>query len=338
MKKTFYILLSLAVCMLSACGNNRHKIKANIEFIIDKRIKTTPVKDQGRSTLCWIYAMLATIESDRLMMGDSVNLSADYLARCIIEKQASNMHFSGRAPNMRGMMTMTPQLMEQYGIVPYDSYHTDGPADYIAIARKAGRLATARSLLAVSRAKITDLLNREVGYLPYHVYMFGAEYTPCEFAHSVYQPDEWEALTSFMHHPYGEEFELEIPDNFMHDKFRNLPLDSLMLRIDHSLEQGRPVCWEGDISEKGFDMEHGIATLDNEASAADASKRQKAFELLQTTDDHCMALVGLAHDRHGNRYYIAKNSWGKTGQYHGYIFMSRKYILMKTIAVMVRKH
>ena len=129
----------------------------------------------------------------------------------------------------------------------------------------------------------------------------------------------------------------------MHDRFLNVPLDSMMTYIVRSLSQGIPVCWEGDISEKGFDMESGIATLDNEnannneAAANAATLRQKAFELRSTTDDHCMALVGLAHDKQGKRYIIAKNSWGTIGRYHGYIFMSEQYIKMKTIALMVKK-
>ena len=51
-------------------------------------LKTTPVKDQGSSELCWAYAMLATIETERLEMGDSVNLSPDYLARLWLQDQA----------------------------------------------------------------------------------------------------------------------------------------------------------------------------------------------------------------------------------------------------------
>ena len=342
MKKLFCILLPLIVCMLSACDSKNHDSKPNIEFIIDSRIKTTPVKDQGRSTLCWIYAMLATIESDRLMIGDSVNLSVDYLARMMLSNKATKTHFSQRPPSMRGMMTMTPQLMEQYGMMPYDSYHADKPANYMAIARKMAKLGRIRSSISTMQENVDDLLDREIGYLPYHIYMLGAEYSPQEFAHSIYQSEEWQAITSFTHHPYGEEFELETPDNMMHDKFLNVPLDSMMTYIVRSLKQGIPVCWEGDISEKGFDMESGIATLDNkndnhETITHAAALRQKAFELRSTTDDHCMALVGLAHDKQGKRYIIAKNSWGAIGRYHGYIFMSEQYIKMKTIAVMVKK-
>ena len=67
-------------------------------------VKTTPVKDQGPSALCWVYAMLATIESEHLMMGDSVNLSTDYIARALLEEQAMNYFLSqGHHPiNLRG--------------------------------------------------------------------------------------------------------------------------------------------------------------------------------------------------------------------------------------------
>lgn len=36
----------------------------------------TQVKDQGALPVCWAYAMLSLIESDRMADGDSVNLSA----------------------------------------------------------------------------------------------------------------------------------------------------------------------------------------------------------------------------------------------------------------------
>ena len=88
--------------------------------------------------------------------------------------------------------------------------------------------------------------------------MLGALYTPLEFAHSVCTDDEYIALTSFTHHPYGQRFSLEVPDNYFHNTFLNVPLDAMMNRIVQSLRSGHPVCWEGDISEPGFLFGNGL--------------------------------------------------------------------------------
>ena len=73
-----------------------------------KLISTTPVKNQGKSPLCWAYAMLATMESEHIMKGDSVNLSVAYIARMMLQEKAVEYYFSkGTEPiSMRGMAPM----------------------------------------------------------------------------------------------------------------------------------------------------------------------------------------------------------------------------------------
>jgi bleomycin hydrolase len=80
-----------------------------------------------------------------------------------------------------------------------------------------------------------------------------------------------------------------------------------------------------------------VAELTVPLSQTDAvqKQRQREFERFQTTDDHCMALVGIAHDQQGKRYYIAKNSWGEDNSYKGLVYLSEDYIRIKTIAVVV---
>jgi hypothetical protein len=48
-------------------------------------------------------------------------------------------------------------------------------------------------------------------------------------------------------------------------------------------------------------------------------------------------IIGIAHDKKGKKYYIAKNSWGKDNPYGGLIYMSEDYVRMKTIAVWMIK-
>ena len=331
MKKSIFIFLACLV--LVSCGQQRSRVDIPKEkFTIDLRLPTTPVKDQGSSSLCWVYAMLATLETEHIMRGDSVNLSPDYVARMYLSEQASRRRL---LPNKvvqkeagittRGMCTMALDLIQTYGLQHYDAYRHKPDMDYNVLCRKLDKDNDAEKLL-----------DKYIGPLPNQVFMLGALYTPLEFAHSVCTDDEYVALTSFTHHPYGQRFPLEVPDNYFHDTFLNVPLDTMMNRIVQSLRAGHPVCWEGDTSEPGFLFGEGYAVLKNEKKKVTAERRQASFEARRTTDDHVMEIVGLAHDQHGRCFFLCKNSWGTANRYHGFMFLSENYVRMKTIAVVLR--
>lgn len=329
MKYKLFFSLSLLLILVSCTWQTR---KAET-FHNDVVIKTTPVKDQGQSALCWDYAMLATIESDRLMLGDSVNLSPDYLARLWLQEQACNSYLTQghQKVSLRGMATMTLRLMGKYGIEPYDNYFPSKAINYNVLCRTANRIAKASSSLQMLDTRLGDVLDNAIGYLPPNLFLLGMAYTPKQFAESVCLPGEYKALTSFTHHPFYKPFVLESPDNRLLDTYYNIPLNEMMHLIVEAIRHGHAVCWEGDISEPGFDFKRGIADLPNEDVTQE--KRQKAFERFKTTDDHCMELCGLAKDDRGKIYFIAKNSWGKDNPYNGFMYMSYNYVKMKTTAV-----
>lgn len=331
MKKTVFLFLSFLV--LISCEKQRGKVNVSEEkFTVELRLPTTPVKDQGSSSLCWVYGMLATLETEHIMRGDSVNLSPDYVARMYLSEQANRRRL---LPNKvvqkeagittRGMCTMALDLIQTYGLQHYDAYRHKPNMDYNVLCRK------------LDYGNDTEkLLDKYIGPLPKQVFMLGALYTPLEFAHSVCTDDEYIALTSFTHHPYGQCFPLEVPDNYFHNTFLNVPLDTMMNRIVQSLRAGHPVCWEGDISEPGFLFGEGYAVLKNEKKKVTAERRQASFEARRTTDDHVMEIVGLGHDQNGRRFFLCKNSWGTANRYGGFMFLSENYVRMKTIAVVLR--
>ena len=158
---------------------------------------------------------------------------------------------------------------------------------------------------------------------PRWVFLYGAQYTPVEFAHSVCAPEEYIALTTTAKYPYGKEVVLEVPDNWEHNRFLNIPADSLLAHTARAVRQHHGVCWEGDISERGFSFEAGIADL--------------SLINGRTTDDHCMSIVGIAHNPEGKRFFILKNSWGTDNPYGGLMYMSFDYFKAKTIAVYLTK-
>jgi len=212
-----------------------------------------------------------------------------------------------------------------------------------------------------------------LGEVPEKFTYQGKEYTPVSFAASLgLDMDDYIELTSFTHHPYYKKFEVEVPDNWEHQQMYNLPLDEMMAVMDYALENGHTVCWDGDVSEKGFSFTNGVAIhpevnkvegysttdrarfeqMDEKERLEEVYKfarpypevvvtpevRQQGFETFVTTDDHLMHVTGIAKDQNGTKYYITKNSWGTERNAHGgYLNMSESYVRAKTIYIMVHK-
>ena len=202
MRLSAYILL-MALLIVSACGR-----KQQHQFTHDVLLPMTPVKDQGKTELCWAYAMLATIEIEHILRGDSVNLSAVYIGRKLKHYQES---FANAPSSQRAMGQTLLNMIQREGIVGYDVLPDDATDD----------LPT-----------------------PQWVFMLGARYTPQEFAHSVCAPDEYLALTCQPDSPYYNKVEVVAPDNWEHNRLFNLPLDTLRAHIDKALKNRHPVCWE----------------------------------------------------------------------------------------------
>lgn len=330
--------------LLCGCSLKKKPLPAPRKFYRDLVLPTTPVKDQGNSSLCWAYAMLATIETEHLVQGDSVNLSADYVARMYLQEQAESRFMQGfpfaesteSSLSTRGMAPMLVELIRTYGLIHYDAYHRPKNTDLNVLTRRLQQNAEGALSLLKMRDDMERILDKSLGPLPRSVFMLGVRYTPLEFAHSVCRENEWVAMTSFTHHPFFQRCVLELPDNRYHSTFVNVPLDTLMERMERSLRQGHPVCWEGDISEPQFHWDLGYALLPDETEEVTPEARQYDFERHLTTDDHCMAIVGLAHDDEGRRYFIMKNSWGKSNPQKGFIYVSYPYVRKKTISVMIR--
>jgi bleomycin hydrolase len=204
---------------------------------------------------------------------------------------------------------------------------------------------------------IGGILDAYLGEVPTEFVYDGKTYTPRSFADELgLRVDDYVELTSFSHHPFYEWFAVEVPDNWARNESYNVPLDELMGVIDHAMERGYSVDWDGDVSERSFCHSKGVAVLplepwsarDEEArkrvcTVAEAEVevtqelRQQGFDAYTSTDDHLMHLVGIARDRDGTKYYLTKNSWGVTGAEDGFLYMSEAYVRAKTITVVVHR-
>ena len=216
------------------------------------------------------------------------------------------------------------------------------------------------------------ILDEYFGPMPETFTYQGKEYTPRTFADSLpIDIDDYIDISSFTHHPFYTQFIIEVPDNWMWGTVYNLPLDEMMAVVDNALENGYPVAWGTDVSEKGFSRTKAIGIVPaadlegmggTEAErwgkltqkekddalykfdkpgkelAITQEMRQEAFDNYGTTDDHGMVIMGTATDQAGNHYYKVQNSWDVRPPYDGFWYFSRPFVAYKTTSVMVNKH
>ena len=309
-------------------------VNSQHSFTIETRCPVTPVKNQGRSSSCWIYAMLATIESNRLAMGDSVNLSTAYYERKLLAEQAERIFLTpthgnmgtGKI-NMRGMIPHLMTMFHRYGAFSEMAYHhINAQKNFNVLVRELELFAkqTANNARGITpfREKLNTFLDREIGYLPGRMFMLGAEYTPMEFGHSVALLGSYEFL--------GADY--AFPDRRESDVIKSTAPKALLTLTEKTVRAGKAVCWEGDISEPGFDWRNGIAETDYDAKTAIVNY-YKDIENFKTTDDHCLEICGIAHDENGEKYFICKNSWGTDNRFCGFLFMQFNYFLAKTLLI-----
>lgn len=331
------------------------------------RIPVTPVKDQNATGTCWCFASTSFIEAELMRMGKGeYDLSELFTVRHnYYERMDDNYLRRGKGNISEGSIAhMTLNIIDKYGIVPQSAYSGINYDSPLPNHRELGtylRAIAEGSVKLKARSpeywELQDaLFDIYMGKLPETFVYEGKEYTPITFRDMLgINTDDYIEITSFSHHPFYQEVPLEIPDNWDHALLYNLPLDEMMEVIDNALNNGYTVCWDGDVSEKGYVYSPlGVAilpadaTLDRQAIAAtdtliaevenvDQALRQKYYESFTTTDDHLEHLTGIATDPAGTKYYITKNSWGAEGPYEGYHYMSEKYIKGKTVSILVHK-
>jgi bleomycin hydrolase len=323
-------------------------------FTIIKDLPATSVKNQSLTNTCWSFSVISMLESELLRMGkDTFDLSEMYVVRHIYEEKAEKyirMHgtinFAGG-----GFFHDVIHVLDTFGMVPDEIYTglTEGKKIHFHeemdddLKEYVEKIVLARNNKDTSEWKegFTEIIDSCLGILPQEFVFENKSYTPELFASGLnLNLDDYIEITSFNHHPFYQEFKLEVPDNWAWGDFFNVPLDELIEIISYSIDNGYTVAWSADISEKGFIWNTGVAIVpDIPENKITQDLRQEGFDNYATTDDHGMHITGLAIDKKGNKYFRVKNSWGVTGSpYDGYLYASEPYVRLKTIAIMVNKN
>ncbi|MFT4533676.1 MAG: bleomycin hydrolase [Saprospiraceae bacterium] len=355
------IYKSLTICCLIICFG-APILSAQYNFKTEKKISCTEVKSQDRTGTCWSFATASFLESELIRMGhDNINLSEMFIVRNIYKDKAMNYVLrQGKANFSQGSLSHDLiRMTEKHGLITEDAYSglVNGEIKHNHSEMEAGLkgfldgIRTSKQLSTKWKPAFNSIIDAYMGAVPLQFKHDGKTYTPKSFVETTkLKTDNYISLGSFTHHPFYEEFILEIPDNYSNGSFYNVPLDEMVSIIDYAILAGYSIAWDGDVSEKGFSAKNGIAVLPEEDSRDDLfsipgkelkvtqENRQANFENYSTTDDHLMHLVGMALDQNGTKYYIIKNSWGEISDYKGYLYMSESFLKMKTISVMLHKN
>ena len=334
-------------------------LSAQYTFTDTERIDCTPIKNQQNTGTCWSFATASLIESEVARLNNkSIDLSEMYIVRNIYQDKAMNYLLrQGKAQFSQGSLSHDlVNMIDKVGVMPESAYSglisgAEGHNHSEMEAGLKGYLDGINSKPTLSpkwMEAFTSILDTYIGAAPNDFTYEGKQYTPQKFAtHLGIEPDNYVSVSSFTHHPFGETFILEVPDNYSNGSYYNVPIDDLVEMTKKAIKNGYTLAWDGDVSEKGFSAKEGIAVLPANPKREDLftaigpeievtqEKRQQAFMVKSTTDDHLMHIVGTSADQNGNTYFIIKNSWGEVSPYKGYLYMSEAYFRMKTVAVMV---
>jgi bleomycin hydrolase len=319
-------------------------------YKIIKLIKTSPIKDQQETGLCWDFATTSFIETEAIRLGKSpVVLSpVFFVTPTYIDKAEKYIRMNGKSYFGPGDLTFSVLgAYKKYGAIPQSVYSgkKDSTSKYDHREMDKALLEKVKYYVKSGRGSMTtegyrkdinEILSANVGKAPDTFTYQQKKYTPKTFAEKMVgiNPDDYTEITSFSHHPFYSKFILEMESNWNNNYYLNLPLNDFSKVVDYALLQGHSVCWDGDIYE-GFN--NGFAVLNVNNKVITQEMRQTAFDNYTTVDVHNMHIIGIAENNNGERFYIVKNS---SSQWNcgGYLYMSKEYLLLKTISVMVNEN
>lgn len=381
-------LVALAAVGLCIAGtlNAKNPKKTQEEGFVFTTVKENPItsiKNQNRSSTCWSFSSLGYLESELLRLGKGeFDLSEMFVVHKTMEDRAVNyVRYHGDSSfSPGGSFYDIVYCYKNYGMVPQEAmpgimYGEELPVHNELDAVAGGYVnaiakSSSKKLTNVWKKGLSAIYDTYLGECPAEFTYKGKTYSPRTFADEVLglNMDDYVSLTSYTHHPFYTQFNIEVQDNWRNSLSYNLPINELMEVMDYAVKNGYTFAWGADVSEQGFtrdgiavcpDAEKGAELTGSDMahwlglSASDKRKeltskplpevevtqemRQEAFDNWETTDDHGMLIYGIAKDQNGKEYFMVKNSWGESGKYKGIWYASKAFAAYKTMNILIHK-
>jgi len=340
------ILFLILFCTITVFAQEGKEV-----FTIEKEIKHLPVINQGSTGTCWSFATTSFLESEIIRKGfPETDLSEMYFVYFgYLNKAKKYLMYQGNSSfSQGGQAHDVLDVLRQEGMVTYEAF----PGEKVDGKYRHGDLVMELKTEVDALNKKQDdfdaenlksfkkILEKQIGKLPKKIKTEDGKVTPVDFVGKFdINPDDYLEISSYSHHPYYKPFVLEVPDNWAHGLYYNMPVDELLEIMYNSINKGFTVCWDGDTSEKTFAHKRGKAELpEKQIGKVDQDLRQETFNNRSTTDDHLMHIVGLSKDSKGRNCFYTKNSWGaESNEYGGYLHITEDYVRLKTLAILVHK-
>ena len=383
----FGALVALTASLSAQINSLQRQEPKKPQFTIVKEIPITSVKNQARSGTCWNYSTLSFFEAEILKKsGKTYDLcemfvcNKNYMDRAIVKVR---MHGDAQF-SQGGSAYDVLYVLKTYGICPEEAMPLPGTMygdtlnnfnEFFAVMEPyvdAVAKSTAKTITTTWQGGLQGILDSYLGRCPETFTYEGKTYDPKSFAASLgLNWNDYVSITSYTHHPFYEEFPVEVQDNWRQPGSWNLPIDEMARVIDNAIMNGYTVAWGGDVSETGFTRD-GLAILydENPEQGLEGSdmarwlgltaaqrrsevmakgfeapemtptqeQRQKEYDNWELTDDHGMLIYGIARDQNGRKWYMVKNSWGETGEYKGTWYMTENFIVAKCMDFLVNKN
>jgi len=342
--KKIILLIFLHLLSISFFAQNKEGI------IITKQLKTTPVKNQNNTGTCWSFATTSFVETEILRKGGvELNLSEMYFVYySYLDKADKFVRMHGKANfSQGGQAHDVMNVIQRFGFVTEDFFpglnyglnnhdHTELEELLSSLVKT---VVKSENPTTAWRSAFEGVLKAYLGELPAKIKFNEKEYSPIDFSKTAlkFNPEEYVEITSYNYRPFYQQVELDVPDNWSHGLYYNLPLAEAIQTMKSAIENGYSVCWDGDVSEKEFSHRAGLATYTEPLNVTEAM-RQQVFDNYQTTDDHLMHLTGLAKDNKEQVFFQTKNSWSAdSNNFGGYLYMSEDFVSLNTVAFLVHK-
>ena len=310
---------------------------------------------QGNTGTCWSFASTSFLESEAYRLyKKEYKFSEMYTAYCeYIEKAKEFVKTRGKSAFAEGSQANAPfRIWKEYGCVPAENFTGMLPGqEFHAHSKMFGEMNSFLQSLKQNNAwnedavvaTIKSILNHYMGTPPTEFTFKGKKFTPKSFLSEEVKinTEDYVSFMSLVEKPYFSKAEYEVEDNWWHcSDFNNIPLDDFMNLLKKALKEGFSVSIGGDVSEAGYCPLQDVAivpTFDIPSEYIDEHARQFRFDNGTTTDDHGMQIYGIAKDQNGAQYYMVKNSWGTDNKYKGIWYVSKPFVMSKTINILVHK-